>query len=260
MKVAIVTGAGSGLGRAIAWALHKEGYALALCGRTWKKLTDVASEITKAGGTTMARQVDVRSAEMIGKFYDDVMEVYGRVDVLVNNAGYAHDPDPIHDLSPWDLQESLETNVLGPFMFMHRFLPVMRRQYREHAERSVIVNIASKAARWPTPRMSAYSASKAALVAITQACAKELAEDEVGVKVISISPGGMNTPMRVEVAGPENAALQQSPESVAKIVADIVEGRPLVDSSRTHYDYIPNGADVLVWKEKVTVYPVEDRR
>lgn len=148
------------------------------------------------------------------------------------------------------LELCFETNVYGPFYAIHYLLPDMIERYRATSERSIIVNIASKAARWPTPRMSAYSASKAGLVALTQAAAKELQEDEIGVKVISLSPGGIATRMRAKVSGEEDATKQQSPEFVAQVTADIVSGRY----------YVPNGADVLVWKEKVTVYPMEDAR
>ncbi len=81
------------------------------------------------------------------------------------------------------------------------------------------------------------------------------------MKVISISPGGMNTPMRAEVAGPEDGAQQQSPEFAAFVIADIVGGKPFTSwPDRPEYDSIPNGADVLVWREKVEVFPKEEMR
>lgn len=248
-KVAVITGAGSGLGRAIAWALHKH-YTLALCGRTRKALSEVTGEITAAGGTAMARQVDMKSCGKVCHFLDDVQKFYGRVDVLVNNAGVVHGPLNLQETDPHDMEECFETNVYGPFYAMQHLLPAMISRYRSTSERSVIINIASKAARWPTPRMSAYSASKAALVALTQAVAKELQATEVGVKVVSISPGGMDTAMRAQVAGEEDAKQQQSAEFVASVVRDIVTGQRET----------PNGANVLVWKKEVKVYPMEDVR
>ena len=163
-----------------------------MCGRTWKKLDDLRAHL-EPDRPFLFRQVDVRSVRSVWAFLDDVQDKLGPVDVLVNNAGFVHEPMNVRELDLEDLKECFETNVYGPFYAIHYLLADMIVRYRETSERSVIVNVASKAARWPTPRMSAYSASKAALVALTQALAKELQEAQAGIRAISISPGGMNT-------------------------------------------------------------------
>ncbi len=251
--VAVVTGASRGLGAAVARALAKEDFDLAVCARRFEGMPPKWEAIGSSGNRLLVREVDVSNGVEVNRFLDEVLQTFGRIDVLVNNAGYAHAPGPLAGTSPLsllfsDLQRCMEVNLYPAFWTMRRVLPLMMDR-----RAGVVVNVASKAARWPTPQMSAYSASKAALVALTQAVAKEV--EGTGVRVVSVSPGGMRTEMREKVAGPEDAAQQQDPEFVAKVIADVIAGAWVTVAAP-----VPNGADILVWKGEVTVYPMEDLR
>ena len=250
MKAAIVTGASRGLGRATALALAKEGYALALCARY--EFSDVIKELNGMGATTMMRMFDVRRYDSVQWFVEDVMSVYGRIDVLVNNAGHATPRTDLESLRRSDIRQIVNTNLFGTTWLLMKVLPIMKAQGS-----GTIVNIGSKAGRYPSPGAAMYSASKAAVHALTQAVAREVRDTKI--RVVTVSPGPMNTEMRQTTDG--DAAQQQSPEFVAGIISDVVTGRLtwapdiLYPKSRVS---LPSGADVLVWKNNVHVFPMEE--
>jgi len=253
-KVAVVTGAGRGLGKAVALELAKEGYALALCALHREGLDEVALEVTKEGGLAMVEPLDVGQREQVVAFFKDIDRVYGRVDVLVNNAGYVHRPQLITDTLEGEMGRCFRTNVMGPFFFMREAIDRMRSQ----ESRGAIVNVASKAGRYAVPGMAAYNASKAALVSLTQTTAKELRETKI--RCLSVSPGGMNTEMRAKVYGAEDAAKQQSPEFVADVIADIVTDRNKIFKIGLALLPVPSGADVFVWRNEVRVFSMEEMK
>lgn len=259
-KVAIVTGATHGLGRALAHALVKEeGYNTALSARSVQELKALQAELSHYGYAPMVRAFDVGDPWKCSQFVQDVDEAYDRIDVLVNNAGYVHKPTDLISLTPQELDACLRTNLYGPFYLMQDVLPIMIRQ-----DSGTVVNIASKAAHFPVELEAAYNASKAALVALTRTVARELGDGPI--KVISVSPGGMSTRMRAIVWGEEDAAQQQSPEFVARVIADIVTLNRVVVNKLTFRAgdtiqaalEVPNGADVLVWRNEVRVFPMEE--
>jgi NAD(P)-dependent dehydrogenase (short-subunit alcohol dehydrogenase family) len=169
------------------------------------------------------------------------LEKHGRIDAFVNCAGFVHPRADLEKTRYQDLVECFQTNVLGLFNFLERVVPVMRSQ-----KGGVIVNVASKSARYAVPGLAAYSASKSAGVSLIQALAKEVAD--ANLLCVTVSPSGMNTPMRALVYGEEDAKRQQSPEMVARIVCEIVSGERSV----------PQGADILIIKEKVIVNEMPD--
>ena len=253
-KLAIVTGAGRGLGREVAVELGKAGYDLAICSRTWSDLQGTMQRIS--GVAMQARPVDVTHPGEVADFVRDILGNHSRVDALVNCAGYVPVKYPVGTYYPFEMDRCLETNLMGPWYFMSALIPFMRTQ-----KSGVIVNVASKAARYTVPGQSAYCASKAALVALTQTAAKECAAD--GLRILTVSPGGMNTAMRAKVYGDEDAAKQQSPQFVAKVIVDIIEDRDMAylteDVPRLR-GHVKNGDDVLVWKEVVKVYEMPELR
>jgi|GEM_PF-3002676 len=258
MKAAIVTGASGGLGSAVARALAKEGYALALAGRNNTVLGDLAHEITQAGGTTMVRTFDLHYSSQVAKFVHDVHEVYHEIDAVVNCAGTVHPRREFESLYLDDLRKTFWVNTFGPFFLMKAVLPLFKEQ-----NRGMIINVASKSARSPAPGFGIYSASKAALVALTQTVAVEAMRSGRNITAITVSPSGMSGRMRASVYGEEEAKQQQSPEFVAQVIASIVTlGYPQYVGGPPVWvnGPIPNGADVLIWKAEVRVFPMEDLR
>lgn len=226
--VAIVTGASRGLGRRVGHDLAGRGYTVAACARSPKP---------PEFGEALYRAVDVSEASAVSRFVAETLSQFGRVDVLVNNAGYANPPSPIPETDDAAVARCFGTNVLGPIAFMKCVLPVMTRQ----AEGGVVVNIASRAGVTPVPGLAAYSASKSALVSFTLAAAKELAEGRV--LCVTFCPAGMHTEMRASVYGRSDAEGQMDPQTVADLVVEVAMHRTVNGTPP------PSGAAVLVSRE-----------
>ena len=226
-KIAIITGASKGLGRLIAQRLGETGYGV----------VDVSR--------TSSRPVDVTKPDQVTKLIQRVASEHGRIDVVVNNAGYAHPVVPLSQITDEELFESFQTNTFGPFFVMRSVIPMMRRQGD-----GMIVNIASKAAIYTVPGLGAYSASKAALVSLTQAAAKELRN--TGILCVTVCPSGMRTQMRAAVYGRRDAKEQQSPRRVASLIDEIINKHTL--------DHMPinQGACIIIRKDKVTIQEMKD--
>lgn len=265
MGTALITGASRGLGEALAVALFKEGYKLALCAHRDKALFDVARKVQEfkvfQGGDALSvdgvntaslrvytELVDVKSARELKTFVRHLGVIVGEPDVLVNNAGYMHEPKPLLELRQWDLEQCLRTNVYAPWILTHLVLPGMLER-----KKGCIINVASKAAISPGPDVSAYAISKAALHALTMATARECRD--TNIRVVTVSPAGMNTQMRAAVYGSEDAEKQMDPGFVANVITDIIEDRRGGDSKVWR---VPSGANVLVWKEEVKVFPMPE--
>jgi 3-oxoacyl-[acyl-carrier protein] reductase len=167
-KVALVTGAGRGIGREIALTLAAEGVATAVTDLIPEPLDVLVGEVGQRGGTGRAYACDVRDADRIGEVVDDVVRHFGRLDVLVNNAGVAPGA-PVEALSEetWDL--NLDVNLKGTFLMCRAVAPVMKRQRWGR-----IINAASFAAILPITGSAAYAASKAGVHYFTRVLAGEL--------------------------------------------------------------------------------------
>jgi NAD(P)-dependent dehydrogenase (short-subunit alcohol dehydrogenase family) len=183
-EVAIVTGAGRGIGRAIAWSLAAAGARLALCSRT-ETAAAAAAELETAGHEAFGRPADVSDPPVFARFAAEAAERYGRVDILVNNAAVNHS-GAVVDM-PLGLFDAIyATNVRGLFFAVQAVAPGMVA--RRHGR---IVNIGSWVARTPVPLYTAYAASKAALVSLTRGLALELAAHDVTVN--AVCPGNVWT-------------------------------------------------------------------
>jgi meso-butanediol dehydrogenase / (S,S)-butanediol dehydrogenase / diacetyl reductase len=183
-RVALVTGAGRGIGREIADSLAAAGYRLALCSRTGTAV-DAASEITALGTEAFGARVDVsRPAEVRG-FVDSTLNRFGRLDALVSNAGVNYSGSVLN-MTQDRFDEIFATNVRGVFFGVQAVAPAMIAQ-----RAGTIVNIASFVARTPVTLFTAYSASKAAVVALTRGLALELAEHDINVN--AVCPGNVRT-------------------------------------------------------------------
>ena len=180
-RVAIVTGGNSGIGRAIARAYAAEGARVAIAARRGPELEKVADEIRSAGGTVLPVKTDVTREPDVLALYEAVMKAYGRVDVLINNAGTAtREAADELPLASW--QKVIDVNLTGCFLCAREAMKVMKRQRQGR-----IINIGSVSAKVPRPNTLAYAVSKFGLEGMTRAMALEGREH--GVLVSILHPG-----------------------------------------------------------------------
>jgi NAD(P)-dependent dehydrogenase (short-subunit alcohol dehydrogenase family) len=204
-RVALITGAGraGGIGAAVARRLAQDGADVILAdlcapptdlphagsGR-WEELSAVAGEIQALGVRCLPLRVDVSDASSVQAMIAQAKETLGRLDILVNNAGVAIGPAPVIGMADEAWRRTLEINATGTFLCCKYALPLML----EGARGGRVVNMASIAAERPKPFVSAYAASKAAILALTRSLAQEVAA--FGITVNAVLPGDVDTAMK----------------------------------------------------------------
>ena len=187
-QVAIVTGAGRGIGRVIALALAGAGARLVLTARSQDQLDETAALIRQAGGQAIGIAMDVADPQAVADMVHTTVQHFGPPDLLVNNAGMANKEAAIGELEADEWWRVLEVNLRGPFLCARAVLPHMLGR-----QRGRIINVASNAGARPMPTASAYSVSKAALLRLTD-CLAEMTTAQ-GVSIFAISPGLVHTAM-----------------------------------------------------------------
>jgi 3-oxoacyl-[acyl-carrier protein] reductase len=216
-QVALVTGAGRGIGAAIARKLAALGATAILCGRTQSPLDSTAQAILDAGGKTEVIPCDVTDLRQLEQAAARVDSTFGRLDILVNNAGVGGFTAPLHELPPEDWDRILNTNLRGVYFSIRAFAPLMIRARRGH-----IINISSLAGKNALPKGAAYAASKWGLNGLSYSVAEELRGHNIRVSVIC--PGSVDTELSPH-AGKDHKKMLQ-PDDVAHAVAMLATQAP----------------------------------
>lgn len=208
-KVVLVTGAGRGIGRAIAIAMAGEGAKVALTGRNMGRLKKVMEEIQLAGGESATWRMDVSREAQVSESVGKILELWDHIDILVNNAGIIHPDTPVWmtTISDWD--EEMAINLRGTFLCCHYVVPQMVNR-----KDGVVINIGSSSGTIPEDMSGAYGATKWGVVGYTSSLAKSVRPH--GVRVNGLNPGWVETGMTAGQvplgAGPE----WTQPEDIAR--------------------------------------------
>jgi NAD(P)-dependent dehydrogenase (short-subunit alcohol dehydrogenase family) len=202
-KVALVTGASQGLGRALALAYAREGATVVLNSRSYESIRDVVEEIHDLGTEVLGIGADVTSSSDVQELVDVAVEHYDRIDVLVNNAGLLGPRVAIEEYPEDEWRSVLDANLTGPFLVSKAAIPHMR-------ESASIINVTSGVSVEGRAEWGAYSVSKFGLEGLTQILAAELKDR--GIRVNSVDPGGMRTEMRAAAYPDEDPTTRITPE------------------------------------------------
>jgi NAD(P)-dependent dehydrogenase (short-subunit alcohol dehydrogenase family) len=220
-KVAVVTGASSGIGEATARELAARGASVVLAARAAEKLESLETEISASGGRALAVQTDVSARDSVEAMVGKTVEAFGSLDILVNNAGLGLS-GRVAELRPDDLRHVFEINTIGPLNCIQAALPHMGRGTR-------IINVSSVVGRRSVPKVGGYCATKFALNALSDALRVEIAER--GITVTSVYPGTTRTAFRDNSRRTKDEKRGWrpkgvTPERVAKKIADAAEKGP----------------------------------
>jgi NADP-dependent 3-hydroxy acid dehydrogenase YdfG len=236
--VAVVTGGGSGIGEAAAVALAREGADVALVGRRREPLEEVAALVGREGRRALPVALDVADADAVQRLAAEVVDSFGRVDVLVNSAGINVPRRDLASLSVEDWHRVLQINLTGTYLTTNAFLPAMRSR-----RAGTVVNISSMAGYRPSALTGpAYNAAKAGVNSLTESV--NMAERRNGIRACVICPGEVATPILENRPVPPSAearATMLQPEDIADTVVFVAT--------------LPQRAHV----ELLTIYPTEQR-
>jgi 3-oxoacyl-[acyl-carrier protein] reductase len=216
-QVALITGAGRGIGAAIARILAHLGATTVVCGRTRASLDSTSQAIVQAGGKAAALPCDVTSLSSVESAAKHVQASYGRLDILVNNAGIRGFSGPLHQLDPAGWEQILNTNLRGVYYMIRAFAPMMIRGGSGH-----VIIISSLAGKNALPNGAAYAASKWGLNGLSYSVAEELRKHNIRASVIC--PGSTDTEFSPHEGMDHSKMLQ--PDDIAHVVAMLVTQKP----------------------------------
>jgi NAD(P)-dependent dehydrogenase (short-subunit alcohol dehydrogenase family) len=216
-QVAVITGAGRGIGAAISQTLAGLGITTILCGRSRAPLEGTAAAISQAGGRAEVAECDVTRLDSVAALAARVDRTFGRLDILVNNAGIGGFGGPLHQLEPQIWDDILNTNLRGVYFMIRSFAPLLMRAKGGH-----IINISSLAGKNALPNGAAYAASKWGLNGLSYSVAEELRAHNIRVSVIC--PGSTNTDLSPHAG--KNVSKMLQPGDIAHAVAMLVTQAP----------------------------------
>ena len=246
-KVALVTGAGSGIGAAVSRGLAAAGFSVVLTGRRAEPLAAVAAAITQAGGKAWPMTADIASESSVRALFARIQAACARLDVLFNNAGASNRAVPLEDLSAAEWQTVLDTNLTGAFLCTQQAFSMMKRQAPRGGR---VINNGSVSAETPRPHSVAYAASKHGLTGLTKATALEGRPYDIACGQINI--GNVATAIGAElVTGTLQADGSIAPEPTMD-VGDVVKAVVYMAS-------LPLTANVLSMTVMATRMPLVGR-
>ena len=236
-RIIVITGASRGLGLALAKRFVDLGDTVFGISRT-RKYWPAAKKAVPSGHFKLIAG-DITSEKTVKTLLAGIKRRAGRIDILINNAGYCAPLANVENISLKEFREHFKQNLDTAFLMCKHAIPIMKKQ-----PRALMMNVSSMAGTRAVPRLVSYSAAKFGMLALSQAIAKENAE--TGLQCITVCPGGMNTEMRRELFGVEDAVRQQTPEFVSDIMVQIAEGKISVLS----------GGHIIIRHSKITgVFP-----
>lgn len=245
-KIALVTGAGTGIGRASALALMKAGFTVVLAGRRKDKLDEVAAVGKAAGGKCLAVSADMTSVESVAALFKTVKDNYGRLDVLFNNAGMSVKRASIEDVDIDEWKRVVDTNLTGPLLCTREAFRIMKEQTPQGGR---IINNGSISAQVPRPLAVGYTATKHAVTGLTKAASLDGRPYNIAVGQIDIGNAQTELSTKLIQGTPQAAARAAEPRMDVKDVADAV----------VYMANLPLGANVLFMTVMATNMPFVGR-
>ena len=218
LNTALVTGGGRGIGKETAILLSKKGFNLIICSRSQNEIDSTVKEIKSFGNDKiMGRECDVSVSSQVNDLVSEALDIYGRIDVLINNAGISYVKKLIDTTEEqWD--STLDINLKGSFLFCKAIVPHMiQHNY------GVIINVSSGAGKVGFEDISAYCASKFGMIGLTESLAREVAN--YNIRVMTICPGEVATKMQEDVDARYyelNKHKMLHPSTVAEKIADMI--------------------------------------
>ena len=234
-KVVVLTGASSGIGYSLLKYFISEGAIVYAISRNERELTE------KDKQECNFELLDISDEVNVEEFTKAVLQKENRVDILINNAGVAHNLALIEEMNLEMFNSIIRDNVMPTFNMMKYIMPIMKKN-----NSGTVINISSRAGRRAVPKLSAYTAAKFAVRGLTESVAKEV--QETGIKCVTISPAGVNTGMRAMVFGKEDAEKQQDASRITEIISKILLGELQVS----------NGSDIVIIKDKEPIIRVPE--
>ena len=218
--IAVVTGAGSGIGRAVALTLQNAGHEVALAGRRVPELNETADQSSGSGGRVLVVPTDVSDPTQVGALFDRVVQEFGRVDLLFNNAGMGAPPVPMDELTPDQWTRVVNVNLNGSFYCAQQAMRVMKKQDPRGGR---IINNGSISASTPRPNSAPYTATKHAITGLTKSISLDGRAFDIACSQIDI--GNAETPLTERMAlgvTQADGSIRAEPRMNVQHVADAV--------------------------------------